>query len=344
MEGENKKDTSGERILKAAVIGNGGIAKSHNKAYAKLKVEKVQVEVTAYCDIRPECLENLDGYRFYTDIDELIQKEKGIIDYIDICLPTYLHAEVAIKAMKAGYNVLCEKPMALNFEQASQMCVISEDAGKTLMIGHCGRFMNDSLKIREYFETSKFGRLRNADFWREGGHTGPMGYQNWFRKAELSGGAMLDLHIHDADIIQWIFGMPSAVSAAAISIIPGSGYDSMSVNYYYNNGTYVHAGCDWTIRYDKFNTRTKRANFENGYIFSDRTAERSLCVAVNKDGNMEDLSEGNDFYYYEIKYFIECIAKSNPVSQCLPRSTAQSVRLVMAEMRSADLDGERITL
>ncbi|MDD5603854.1 MAG: Gfo/Idh/MocA family oxidoreductase, partial [Eubacteriales bacterium] len=244
--------------LKAAIIGNGGIAQTHNKAYAKLAAEGAPVEVVAYCDIRPERLENLENCRTYTEIDKILSEESGTADYVDICLPTYLHSEVAVKAMKSGFNVICEKPMALNYEQAELMCKTAEKTGKTLMIAHCNRFMNDTIKIQEYIESGKFGKVRNADFWREGGSMDPMGYQNWFRKAELSGGAMLDLHIHDVDIIQWLFGMPEAVSAVALNIIPCSGYDSMSVNYIFDNGCYVHAGCDWTIKHDKFNTRAKR--------------------------------------------------------------------------------------
>ncbi len=336
------------RILRAGVIGNGGIAKSHNAAYARLIKEAAPVVTAAYCDIRPEQLEGLEGKRTYTDIDEMLEKEKGRMDYVDICLPTYLHSEVAVKAMKAGYDVLCEKPMALNAAQAETMCRMASETGRTLMIAHCVRFMNDTRNIRNYIGSGKFGKVRNADFWREGGSTKPMGYQNWFRKSELSGGAILDLHIHDADLVQWLFGMPEAVSAAAINIIPGGGYDSMSVNYYYSDGKYVHAGCDWTICSDKFNTRAKRVNFENGYIYSDRTAGRGACVAVGAGGDVTDLAlepvMGNDSYYNEIKYFTECLLKGEPVNECLPESSAASVRLVMAEMKSADLKGERIAV
>lgn len=329
--------------LKAAIIGNGSIAQAHRKAYARLAEENAPVEVVAYCDIRPERLENLGNCRTYIEIDEILSRESGVADYLDICLPTYLHAEVAVKAMEAGFNVICEKPMALNFEQAELMCKIAKKTGKTLMIAHCNRFMNVVTKIREYINSGKFGKVRNAEFWREGGNTEPMGYQNWFRKAELSGGAMLDLHIHDADVIQWLFGMPKAVSVTALNIIPGGGYDSMSVNYIYDD-KYVRAGCDWTIKHDKFNTRASRVNFERGYIYSDRTPGRSVCVAVDNNGNTTDLSKSEDFYYEELKYYTNCLINGEPVTLCQPESAAQSVRLIMAEMASADLKGEKVKL
>ena len=125
--------------LKAVVIGNGGIAQAHRRAYARPSAENAPIEVVAYCDIRPECLENLGNCRTYTEIDEILSRESGIADYVDICLPTYLHAEVAVKAMEAGFNVICEKPMTLNYEQAEIMCKTAEKPGKTLMIAHFNR-------------------------------------------------------------------------------------------------------------------------------------------------------------------------------------------------------------
>lgn len=333
-------------MLKAGIIGNGGIARSHNKAYARMREEGGPVAVEAYCDIRPEQLAGLDGARTYTDIDAMLAGEKGRLDYIDICLPTYLHAEVAVKAMQAGFHVLCEKPMALNHELAREMCRTAKETERTLMVGHVNRFMDDRRAIRDFCRSGELGRVRSAEFYREGGSRDPMGYRNWFRDGTLSGGAMLDLHIHDVDLIVWLFGLPQAVSAAAATVIPGSGYDAMSVNYFYGDRTFVHAGCDWTIRHDRFNTRTMRVNFERGYVFCDRSPDRQAFVKVAEDGTVTDLSGllGSDFFHNEIRYYATCLAQGREVADCPPEQSAEAVRLVMAEMASADRNGARIEL
>lgn len=332
-------------MIRVGLIGRGTISAVHVGAYRRLKKEGADVEFAACCDIRPERMEDLEGVRTYTDIDEFLRGEAGRLDYVDICLPTYLHAETAIKAMKAGFHVLSEKPMALNAEQAQEMLRTAGETGKQLMIAHCCRFMGVVQVLREVIASGELGKVRSAEFFREGGSTGPMGYQNWFRNGKLSGGAMLDLHIHDVDMINWLFGMPKAVSAAATQIITDGGYDSMSVNFMYDD-MYVNAKSDWTIAHDKYNTRALRVNFEKGYIYNDRSPSRNVFVKVGIDGTVEDLSarNGDDAYYLEICYYIDCLKNGKPVTDCLPESSAQAVDIIMAEMKSADNGGERIAL
>ena len=158
---------------------------------------------------------------------------------------------------------------------------------------------------------------------------------------------MLDLHIHDVDMLIALLGMPTAVSAMARNLIPGSGYDAMSVNYRFGDGAFANATCDWTIPHDKFNTRSIRVNLDGGYLFLDRTAKRTAFVAVAADGTVEDLSEqiaAFDAYYNEIVYFMDCVKNGTQPTVCLPETSMLSVKLVEAEMRSADLGGELIKL
>jgi predicted dehydrogenase len=333
-------------MIKAGLIGNGNIAGSHRKGYRRIASENGPVVIEACCDIRAERLENLGGERVYRDIDTMLAAEKGKLDYVDICLPTFLHADVAIRAMKAGFNVLCEKPMALNETLAAQMLETAAQTGKTLMIAHCNRFMDLMKVIRDICRSGELGAVRSAEFQREGGHRQPMGWNNWFRDGRLSGGAMLDLHVHDVDIINWLFGMPESVSAVAANVIPGSGYDSMSVNYHYSNGVFVHASCDWTIVNDQFNTRVTRVNFEKGYVYCDRTAGRQAFIKMSEDGTATDLSAAlkSDFFYNEIMYYVDCLQNGRRVEHCPPEESIKAIRLVMAEMASADRGGEKVSL
>ena len=101
-----------------------------------LKEEGKDIELVAICDVRPEMLEKNDGQRLYTDVDEMLVKESDA-DFVDICTPTYLHTELAIKCMKAGFHVLCEKPMALTYEDCEKMIAVSKETGKRLMIARC---------------------------------------------------------------------------------------------------------------------------------------------------------------------------------------------------------------
>ena len=330
--------------MKIGLIGRGSIAGAHEAAYARIP----EAEIVAVCDIRAERLEGLaEGVRTYRDIDEMLKAEAGRLDYVDICLPTYLHADVACRAMRAGYHVLSEKPMARTLTECEEMCRVAKETGRLLMAAYCNRFFTAFRTIKDYVDSGRFGGVVSAEFRREGGSRGPMGHENWFRNKELSGGAMLDLHIHDVDMLIALLGMPTAVSAMARNLIPGSGYDAMSVNYRFGDGAFANATCDWTIPHDKFNTRTIRVNLDGGYLFLDRTAKRTTFVAVATDGTVEDLSEQIatfDAYYNEIVYFMNCVKNGTQPTVCLPEASMLSVKLVEAEMRSADLGGELIKL
>ena len=139
-------------MIKVGILGLGNIGAFHiRNAYNALEGKNVKVE--ACFDVVEQNFERVgNGVRRYTDMDELFEKEKGNLDYIDICLPTFMHKEVAVKAMKAGFNVLCEKPMALNFEDAAEKCRVSEKTGKKLMIAHVLRFSSEFNIVFDYIK------------------------------------------------------------------------------------------------------------------------------------------------------------------------------------------------
>ena len=92
------------------VDGVGGISGAHIPAWEEIK----EVELVALCDIRQERLDQYPKKRHYNDFKEMLEKED--LDILDICLPTYLHADYAIMAMEKGINVICEKPISLKEE------------------------------------------------------------------------------------------------------------------------------------------------------------------------------------------------------------------------------------
>ncbi len=338
-------------MLKVGLVGNGSISAVHREAYERL-FKSNEAELVAICDIRPERLEaefrnGFDNARLYTDFDEMIKAEAGNLDYIDICTPTFLHSEMAIKAMKAGFNVLSEKPMARTVEQAEQMVEAAKETGKTLMIAYCNRFNEGAMEIKKIIDSKKYGRVISADFRREGGSDADMGWMNWFRDYELSGSAVLDYQVHDVDMIRWMFGMPKSVSMLGGNFnTKGGGYDIMSANFAYDNGMFVNSVCNWCVDNNRFNTRTIRVNFENGYVYLERSKlkERHVFVAVSRDDELIDLSEKNvfDAYYEEIKYFCSVLRDGKKLDYNVPEESVDSIKIVMAELESADKGGEKI--
>lgn len=188
--------------IKIGIIGVGNISKSHIDGYKK----DPRAELYAFCDIDPKRLammgKEYEVEKLYTDIDEMLALPE--LEAVSVCTWNNAHAECAIKAMKAGKHVLCEKPMALNTALAEEMKRVSEETGKLLMIGFVRRFGDDCTLLKEYNDTGFFGdlyyiKVRNL---RRNGNPG-----GWFGKKELSGGGpLIDLGVHVIDLMCYVMG------------------------------------------------------------------------------------------------------------------------------------------
>lgn len=200
--------------LKIGVIGVGGISKSHIAGYQN----NPNVELYALCDINEERLKQkgeLYGItRLYTDKDEML-RELPELDAVSVCTWNAAHAECTIAALNAGKHVLCEKPMALNAQQAVEMMEAARRNNKLLMIGFVRRFGNDCAILTDFINGGTFGDIyyAKATYLRRHGCPG-----GWFCNKELSGGGpLIDLGVHVIDLARYLGGRPHPVSAYGVT-------------------------------------------------------------------------------------------------------------------------------
>ena len=231
--------------------------------------------------------------------------------------------------------------MALSIQDAEKMYKTSVETGKKLMIAHVLRFDEDYMQMKEYIDSEILGKPVHVKYttFRAGVPGG------WFQNSNLSGGPIIDVHIHDADILTWFFGMPKSLSTIAPKKSDAGCYDSFSTNMEYEN-LIVNVECDFSlpkILHD--NSRSLRIIFENGYIVKNE----EIFVAVDKDGNLTDLKTKRSAYYHsdamyynEIKYFADSIETGSKISKCSPYDSLLSAKLVQSEIDSADKNGEKI--
>lgn len=329
-------------MLRAAIIGFGGISKSHRKGYVNLKAQG-KVELVCACDVDPEAFTrkittNIDGENnaleenltFYTDLDEMLDKEK--IDFVDICAPTFLHAELSCKVLARGIHVLCEKPMSLESADCEKMIRASEAAGRELMIGQCLRFYPAFDYIKAAVNDGRFGKVLGGFFSRISAP--PIwGWKNWFMNPELSGGCITDLHIHDVDIIRYLFGEPEAISCRASTSICVN--DTVHTSFFYGN-TPITAVGDWTLTGVPFNASC-RIDFEGATV----TYGAELTVYPKGDEKpytveLEDVSG----YQGEIDYFCDVI-EGKIKNEKNPATSAQTtIRLIERMRESAKENGK----
>ena len=329
-------------MVKVAIIGFGGIVHStHLKAHMNL-VAKGATKLVAVCDVCPEKFEekfeiNIGGenvelsadVKKYTDWREMLEKED--IDMVDVCVPTFLHAEIAIGALESGHHVLCEKPMSLTYDTCLKMCDAAKKSGKKLMIGQCGRFGAPYLYIKKLIDEKTYGEVKSAVFQRLS--PPPVwGWDNWYMDTDRSGGCALDLHIHDIDYCRFVFGNPEKVSCTTSGKY--SEIDIAHSRLMYKDFSVMAIG-DWSRENVPFELRCSIA-FENATL----TRLGPDIKIYPRGGEAFDAEyEPNDMYQAEIEHLVECIENDKVVSN-VPEDSALSVKLVNALVESANNNGE----
>jgi predicted dehydrogenase len=275
-------------------------------------------------------LPNVDfsGATKYTDWEELIANPA--IDAVDICLPTDLHECVAVAALSSGKHVLCEKPMALTAKDCDLMLARAEETGRILMIGHVLRFWPAYQYLHQFFARSEFGPVQTATFTRM---CGLPDWSSWLPNTTRSGGAVLDLLVHDLDQILLLFGTPKAVRAKALG-----NFDAVTATLLYPNGPEIRLQGGWIASETPFSmafqVRTARALLElgpNGLTLSDADGKQHKIQVP--DANP---------YTAQLSYFQQCCESGRKPDRCPPEAAAAAVKVALLLKRSRDLDGEEI--
>ena len=354
-------------MLNAGLIGLGGMGRGHLENLVRLEKEGL-VHLKAVCDIDPSKFANVennfnikgigeskfdfDSFAHYTSVDDLIANEK--LDLVVIAIPTYLHADNAIKCLDAGINVMSEKPMSLTSADCDRMIEAAKKNGKYLMIGQVLRFWGEYTVLKNLVEDSKIcdpakraypdidlGKPLAGYFFRGGAQ--PTGsWQNWYWHKEKSGGCIQDQHIHDVDMINWLFGMPKAVCSRGRNLIKGddydAGYDAVSTQYIYDDDIVVNSQDDWTMNGRGF-WMEYRVSFERGSVIMG--ANNGGAVVMTHDGkDVTPAFDSDNAYYKEVKYLIGLIESCGENTINPPTASRDTIKIVEAEVKSCYLKGQ----
>jgi predicted dehydrogenase len=237
-----------------------------------------------------------------------------------------------VQALQAGKHVFVEKPMALRVQDCDRMLAAAAQARKLLMVGHVLRFWPEYTVAAEVVSSGQYGKLRSLLMSRHGAAP-HFGARDWFMDHTKSGGALLDLHIHDVDFTLGLLGMPKAVQAAGRTG-PSGGYDHVMCSYDYGPaGPMVHAEASWTPGKDSPFVMAFRMELERATLLYSSNAQPTLGLFDEKGRPKLKAPEGSG-YLREIQHFIECIRKGVPSSIAPPISARNSLAVAMAEAKS----------
>jgi predicted dehydrogenase len=323
------------------IIGLGFMGVTHMVGYAKIQGVRVGAVCTENAAVLAGDLSKIGGnIQFDASLVDISSAKKyphwqdlvadPEVDAVDICLPTDLHLAVATAALAAGKHVLCEKPMALSEADCELMIEAANKAQRVLMIGQVLRFWPTYMALQEFGASKKYGAIRAATFVRQ---CGLPDWSKWLPVEARSGGATLDLLIHDIDQALLLCGMPERVSAKKL----GDG-DGIMATLIYPGGPEVRVQGGWfqpgaplKMTFQAVAERGQMELSADGLFLSDSAGQRTKLEPSGPDG-----------YEAEVAYFVECCRNNAEPLRCTPRASAQAVQVALRLKQSRALNGEQI--
>ena len=196
--------------MRVGIVGLGAISPLHIRA-----ILKYGQKITAICDVDPEKRQKVNAEfglnaEEYSDYNALLAS--GKVDVVHVCTPHYLHAEIICMALGANIHVLCEKPLAINFEQLDAIEKAVKNSSATLGVCFQNRYNASVLYLKEFFKNKEIIAATANLVW----HRGKDYYSSakWRGKKQYEGGGvMINQAIHTLDLLQWFCGMPESVIA-----------------------------------------------------------------------------------------------------------------------------------
>ena len=334
--------------VKVGIIGLGMMGRTHYEAYANIG----EAQVVAVSDADPKRASGdlagtagnvlsggisrlpMDRIKGTTDYRELLAMSD--VDVVDVCVPTTQHLEVATAALKAGKHVVCEKPLARTLAEGEQIAAAAKAAKGFFMPAMVMRFWPQWVWLQKAVVSGTYVKVRSATFRRVASM--PAG---WYGNGAISGGAALDLHVHDVDFVYHLFGKPNALLARGYSKTSGE-LDHVTSQFFYDDVPHVYAEGSWCMA-DGFGFKMQyTVNFENATADFDLAREQPLLLS--KGGKTEPVDCGPGAGYEpELRYFINCVRAGERPSVVTAEDGVQSLRLIDAERESVR-SGKVITL
>jgi len=279
---------------------------------------------------------DLTGVRVYDSAYALIANAD--VDVVDVCVPTPDHADIVCAALAAGKHVFCEKPLCRDAAQMKRIVAAAKKAKGFFNVGLCVRAWPEYRAAYEYFKSGKAGKMLSATFKRISPGVDGNSWKNWYMDGKASGGALLDLHVHDVDEVNCFFGVPRSVSAIGSNVVSKGAIDHVVATYDYGDGRLVMAEGGWE--------QAKGATFEMSFnIVCEKATLKLDSTGYNiflKNGKKItpklDVKAGPTGWHHELKYFVDCVAKGvKPEKYQKLDSVVDSMRIVFAEEKSVKL-------
>jgi predicted dehydrogenase len=320
--------------MNIGILGSGAMGRAHAKAFAKLAGVRVAT-------ISSRSLEN--AQKLAAEIgatpttDDMAVITDPTVNAIAITLPTHLHRPYTVAALRAGKPVLLEKPFALHVADCDAMLAAQRETGTPLMIAHVLRFWPEYVTLVNFVKSGALGQPLSVVAARLGSPPGA----SWFRNPDESGGAVMDLMIHDLDALNWLMGQPKTVYARGHLAAPGLWNDVHCIlDYGGNPGTieasqFYPAGFPFTMALKVLcELGSVEFSFRGGSYIS---SSAQVWLMAYEAGRAYTLAvEPGDAYEHQIAYFVACVRAGRPFAHGTPEQARLAVACSAAARQSLE--------
>jgi UDP-N-acetylglucosamine 3-dehydrogenase len=273
----SNKNSAEERILRVGVIGAGVMGRNHARVLSELP----EIELVGVADPdagrASQAAGQAEGAEVFSDHKELLARK---VDAVIVAAPTHLHHKISLDLIDAGVSLLVEKPIATTVEQGREIVTAAARAGVTLMVGHVERFNPAVQAVKQAVageEILSIGITR----------VGP------FPPRMSDVGVVIDLAVHDIDLIRWFTESEIAEVQPQISSVIAEREDIALLQFRTANGVLAHINTNWLT---PFKARTVQVATRDKYVMADLlTRTVTECFGFQKDGSygMRHLSVGH---------------------------------------------------
>lgn len=327
--------------MKVGIVGTGFMGTTHAEGWSQ-----TDAVIQGFISEPLEGARSLaDRYKAkaYSNLDAMLPE----VDIVDICGPTDLHHSMVIKSVKAGKDILCEKPMARTIAQAQEIVKACNEANVRIMPAHVVRFAPEYSKVKTIVENGDIGqpaiiRMSRCTYRPQ------KVVDNWYADFEKSGGMMFDLMIHDFDYVRWIAGEVKSVYAKSVSRQQSiKDVDYALVILKHENGTISHVEGAWAYPPPYFRTRLEISGTSGWVeIDSDKTTPVNVIMfqenLIPSEIPVRRRSLSESIYTTEIKAFYSSLVHGSELP-ITGKDGLSAVQIASAALESAQT-GLPITL
>ncbi len=339
--------------VRLAIIGCGGISSLHAQACQELE----SVELAACADVDEakarDFAREFEVPDAVADYDELLSRND--LHAVDICVPTFLHAQVAVAAARAGKHILCEKPIAMTLADADAIIGAARTAGVKLMVAFPRRF---SAQWRAFGQIITDGQIGRPVVWREvNAGAGPLRDPSappWHLDGKKGGGPFIDNWIHHYDFARLIFGEPAWAWASlrtmkddstsldtGTCIVEFAAGDQLMISSSWGLPGRGHDDCRGGSTRDVLGPRgaivpgPSRLGGKPPHFVVNSASKQSRKVCYERE-------TGGEWFCGEIAHFVECVAEDREPS-VTGEDGRRALEIGLAILRSSEA-GERVSV